>query len=93
MLSTPTALVRRIDRPGMLCAIKRVCVEVAVSLNSNDATIWERQGHEWKQTETLAEVCAQYGYVSRATVRSLTKEVEDQVSDHFDLEGYGEYLK
>ncbi|EPT04123.1 actin protein ARPC3 [Fomitopsis schrenkii] len=29
--------------------------EVAVSLNSNDATIWERQGHEWKQTETLAE--------------------------------------
>ena len=27
-----------------------------MSLNSNDATIWERQGHEWKQTETLTEV-------------------------------------
>jgi len=29
--------------------------EVAVSLNSKDATIWERRGHEWKQTETLSE--------------------------------------
>ncbi|KII88090.1 hypothetical protein PLICRDRAFT_698553 [Plicaturopsis crispa FD-325 SS-3] len=29
--------------------------QVAVGLNSNDATIFERQGNEWKETETLSE--------------------------------------
>lgn len=59
MHSTPTVTVRRLDRSGLPCALlSSDCVEVAVSLNSNDATIWERQGNEWKQTEILAEVRA-----------------------------------
>jgi actin related protein 2/3 complex subunit 1A/1B len=31
-------------------------LELAVSLNSNDAQIMSRQGQEWKVTETLSEV-------------------------------------
>ena len=31
-------------------------LDVAVSLNSNDAQIYSRVGSEWKVTETLAEV-------------------------------------
>jgi hypothetical protein len=32
------------------------CIEVAVSLNSNDAQIMSRHGQEWKVSETLSEV-------------------------------------
>lgn len=61
MHSTPTVPVRHLHRSRLLHALfSGGCLEVAVSLNSNDATIWERQGHEWKQTETLAEVRAPY---------------------------------
>lgn len=35
--------------------------DVAVSLNSNDAQIFSRQGSEWVATETLAEVCIHNG--------------------------------
>lgn len=36
-------------------------VELAVSLNSNEAQILRKQGHEWKATEVLTEVRVQKG--------------------------------
>lgn len=49
--------------------------EVAVSLNSNDAQIFSRQGSEWVATETLAEVCIDNGsgLYSNRFIRSTTK--------------------
>ena len=35
-------------------------LELAVSLNSNEAQVMARKGNEWKVTETLAEVCGHY---------------------------------
>ena len=41
----------------LVLSIDQSYAELAVSLNSNDAQIMSRQGHEWKVTETLSEVC------------------------------------
>lgn len=38
-----------------LICLSDVSIEVAVSLNSNDVTIFHRQGVEWAAGETLAE--------------------------------------
>ena len=35
-------------------------LELAVSLNSNEAQVLARKGNEWKATETLVEVCGHY---------------------------------
>ncbi|TDL24951.1 WD40 repeat-like protein [Rickenella mellea] len=44
--------------------------EVALSLNSNEAQILSKQGHEWKVTETLAEVPRQTHHLNRLGTKS-----------------------